>query len=285
MNNVLKVGGLILLGAVLVGAGVVGGVALGGGFNPDNQTVVYGGPMMGYYSGGDDEAPYNGGWQGRGDRGWNGPGGMMGGYGRGMMGGYGGGMMGGYVPDAELVPAAGETLTLDQAVEVVEAYLADYGDDNLELAEVMQFDNHFYAEVAEVDTGIHAFELLIDPETAAVYPEPGPNMMWNLKYGMHAGGFGGGRGMMGGYSYNGYDLNDEMTVTSEEALDLAQAALDEAMPGATVSDEADAFYGYYTIHILRDGDIVGMLSVNGFTGEVWLHTWHGEFIAMTEEGD
>ena len=40
--------------------------------------------------------------------------------------------------------------------------------------------------------GIHAFELLIDRHSGAVYPEPGPNMMWNTKYG-HMGGMMGGR--------------------------------------------------------------------------------------------
>jgi hypothetical protein len=74
-----------------------------------------------------------------------------------------------------------------------------------------------------------------------------------------------------------------MPVTSDQALKLAQEALDKLLPGTTTSDEADAFYGYYTIHVLRDGKVSGMLSVNGYSGEVWLHTWHGEFIDMTEE--
>jgi hypothetical protein len=24
-----------------------------------------------------------------------------------------------------------------------------------------------------------------------------------------------------------------------------------------------------------------MLSVNGYSGQVWLHHWHGDFVAMT----
>jgi hypothetical protein len=28
-----------------------------------------------------------------------------------------------------------------------------------------------------------------------------------------------------------------------------------------------------------------MLSVNGYTGAVWYHTWHGPFVAMEEEGE
>ncbi len=32
----------------------------------------------------------------------------------------------------------------------------------------------------------------------------------------------------------------------------------------TVSDEITPFYGYYTIDLEKDGQIVGMLSVNGY---------------------
>jgi hypothetical protein len=45
-------------------------------------------------------------------------------------------------------------------------------------------------------------EVLINRPGNRVYPEPGPNMMWNTKYGMMSGGgygrmMGPGRGMMG----------------------------------------------------------------------------------------
>lgn len=265
MNNVLKVLGIVVLAVVLIAAGVMIGMlvrdnlALGAA-----QQPAYFGPrgmMRGYdYN---DDFPY-GGMMGRdGRRGWN----------------RRGGMMGGYVPDADLAPANDETLTLDQAVKVAEAYLEDYDGDNLEVAEVMQFDNHFYAAIREKDTGIGAFEVLIDPETAAVYPEPGPNMMWNTEYGMMSGR----RGMMGGYIQG--SASGEMTVTPDKARELAQDALDKEAPGVTVAEDVEQFYGYYTIDTLRDGEPVGMLSVNGYTGEVWLHTWHGTFIDMTEEDD
>ena len=51
----------------------------------------------------------------------------------------------------------------------------------------------------------------------------------------------------------------------------------------TVGDEVDPFYGYYTLHTLNDGEIEGMLSVNGTTGQVWYHSWHGDFLDMTED--
>ena len=46
--------------------------------------------------------------------------------------------------------------------------------------------------------------------------------------------------------------------------------------------EADGFYGYYTIHVLSDGQVYGMLSVNGYSGQVWYHNWHGQFVDMLE---
>ena len=139
----------------------------------------------------------------------------------------------------------------------------------------MQFDNHFYAQAVETETKINAFEFLIDPFTAAIHPEPGPNMMWNTKYGMM-----GSRRMMGYFSSN--IPADELTISPERARELAQAELNRSMPGTSVDEEVDVFYGYYTIHTLKDGEVIGMLSVHGETGQVWLHTWHGDFVNMTE---
>jgi len=201
--------------------------------------------------------------------GWR-PGGMMGGWGPGAGGCPG---MGGWG-----YPSTGTPLTLDQAIEAAQQYLAAYGNPDLTLTEVMEFSNNFYAEVEEESTGIHAFELLIHRYTGQVYPEPGPNMMWNTKYG-HMGRWGGMMGMMGGWWGR---PSGPMTVTPEQARRYAQEYLDAYLPGTTVADGADAFYGYYTMHVLRDGQIYGMLSVNGYTGQVWYHTWHGDFIGMRE---
>jgi hypothetical protein len=47
-------------------------------------------------------------------------------------------------------------------------------------------------------------------------------------------------------------------------------------------EHAGAFYGYHTLHTVKDGEIVGMLSVNGYTGQVFPHTWHGELLRISE---
>jgi hypothetical protein len=70
-------------------------------------------------------------------------------------------------------------------------------------------------------------------------------------------------------------------VSPAEAVTAAQRWLDEQRPGLTAG-EAEQFPGYYTLHTLRGGKIVGMMSVNASTGAVWYHTWHGQFIAMSE---
>ena len=69
---------------------------------------------------------------------------------------------------------------------------------------------------------------------------------------------------------------------SAQALQAAQQYLDTALPGTKTASDADPFYGYYTIDILRDGNIIGMLSVNGYNSQVFLHTWHGTFIATQD---
>ena len=32
----------------------------------------------------------------------------------------------------------------------------------------------------------------------------------------------------------------------------------------------------------KDGKVAGMLSVNGYSGQVFLHTWHGAFVEESE---
>ena len=220
-------------------------------------------------------------------------GGMMGMMPGGMMGG---GMMGGSMMSWSSPLFRPDPLTLTEATEAVDDYLTGLNDTGLEVGEVMVFDNHAYAQIVETETGIGAMEVLVDPVTKAVYPEMGPNMMWNLKYGIVGGygmmgfGFGAGnQGMMGRNSpmmgnATAPTVDAELPVSPEEAVEIAQAYLDAYVGNSLEADEhADPFYGYYTLHINRGGDAIGMLSVNGYTGQVFLHTWHGDLLEMREE--
>jgi len=190
----------------------------------------------------------------------------------GMMGSWGpGGMMGGYGwgPAGQPFGAQTTPISLDQATQAVQNYVAAWGNPDLQPTEILEFQQNFYAEVVEKSTGVHAFELLVNKYTGAVYPEMGPNMMWNTKYGMMG-------GMMGGYYRQG-PPSATMPVGPEQAKAYAQQYLVRYLPGTT-TEEPDTFYGYYTLHTLQNGNVSGMLSVNGYTGSVWYHSWHGPFI-------
>ncbi len=290
---------LIIL-AVIVGAAglLLVGMAFGRSFW--SPMGFWSGSMRaGYESYDEAQLPYG---IGPGMMGLSDQGGAYGYMGSGMMGGAmmnpgltGSGMMGtGTMGKYGSTPLFGvEPLSLSDAEDRLEDYLGALGNDDLILGEVMVFDNHAYAQLIEESTGIGAMELLVDPVTGAVSPEFGPNMMWNLKYGPMAGS--GMMGMMSGFGYSPQygamggmmggqttdDLPTEMSVTADEAVQIAQRYLDTYLAGAEADEETDAFYGYYTLHINKDGSTVGMLSVNGYTGEVFLHTWHGNLVEMS----
>jgi hypothetical protein len=152
-----------------------------------------------------------------------------------------------------------------QAEDIVEKYLAALGND-FEIEEIMEFSNHFYIIIQEESTGVNVFELLVDRYTGSISYEPGPSMMWNQKY-----------GHMGRVN----NPNTSMSIDSQQASIYAQGWLDRNYQSTSV-EEMKVFYGYYTMDVSRDGRIFGMLSVNGFTGEVWYHSWHGDFIRMEE---
>jgi len=210
-----------------------------------------------------------------------GPSWMMGGHAPENGQGYGpGGMMQGYGYDGQTNV---EPLSVEETEKAVKDYLSYYNNDDLVIKEIMIFENNSYAIISEKGTNVGAFELLVDPVSKTAYPEYGPNMMWNLKYGIHSGyGMMGGGSMMGNYRQP-QNIDSEMSVSAEEAATFAQDYLDKYQPGVTVSDEITPFYGYYTIDLEKDGQIVGMLSVNGYDGQVFYHSWHGAFIEMSEE--
>lgn len=106
--------------------------------------------------------------------------------------------------------------------------------------------------------------------------------------------FGTGRG----YAFNPEDISNmcrgflknqeivkiDMPIGESKAIELAERYLAKINLNEYAGDEAEKFYGYYTIHTLTDGDVItGMLSVNGYNGQVWYHNWHGVFIDMIEK--
>ena len=184
-------------------------------------------------------------------------------------------------------------ITIDQAKTIAQDYIQSLGNPNLGIKEIMEFQYNFYIQVYEKDTGIGAFEMLIWKQAppygmigggmgmmygrvvpGVMVEEPGPSMMWNRRYGLVNGG------MMG-------LINQEtsmMRISKQQALEVAQVYLNGNFNGATVEQDATQFYGYYTMNFMINGKIAGMLSVNGYTGQVWVHTWHGAFIQQIMMG-
>ena len=186
---------------------------------------------------------------------------------------YNSGMMGGRVNSNQNQNSSNEKLTPDQILLDVENYLNGYGN-NLQVADIFVFnDADYYVSVEEKDTGRGAMEILINPYTGQTYPEPGPNMMWNEKYSM----------MMGSFRYNAnatYTAKVNETEAVKIADDFVKSQLGEDF---SVPGEGHAFYGYYTFHIKQDDKVIGMLSVNDLTGEVWYHDWHGDLEQVISE--
>jgi hypothetical protein len=202
------------------------------------------------------------------------------------------GMMGpgwgwGYPGPGGPAGAATTSVTIDQAVDLVRRSLVRLGNPDLVPLEVMEFSNNFYVIVAEKSTGIGAFELLVT-RNGFIRPEPGPNMMWNTKYG-HMAGWGGygmmGGGMMGGWGGPGYPppatAPAGQQITRDRARQIVQTWLNQAFPGAK-AEAGMPFYGYFTFDFERNGKVIGMASVNAYTGQVWYHHWHGTFIREKE---
>jgi hypothetical protein len=212
-----------------------------------------------------------------------GSGGMMGGNGLGQstgMRGYG------YGQGTQLSTPLD---SLDAAKQAFTGYIDRTGNQDLVLDEVMQFQWNYYAIVKERSSSNGAFELLADPHTGFVFPEMGPNMMWNTRYSPMATLGGGMMGGMGGFAPGGMMSGTwgptapttQPTVTTDQATQIAQHWLDQYQTGST-PEAPDIFPGYYTLHITTDGRISGMLSVNAYTGQVWFHTWHGTFVASIQ---
>ncbi len=184
-------------------------------------------------------------------------------------------------------------ITMAQAVQTFKNYLTSTGNPDLALHEVEEYQNNFYVSYSEQSTGRFAFQMLIwkpgvsmmggtmggmmggsGMMVGVAMPEPGPNMMWNTKYAPMGSMMGSATGgMMGSHAQGS---STPMIISQDQARATAQQYLDGNLGGKTAGD-ADIYYGYYNVDVLLNGTTYGMLSVNGYTGEVWYHTWHGAF--------
>lgn len=84
-------------------------------------------------------------------------------------------------------------------------------------------------------------------------------------------------GMMGSGSVDDKATTADMTIKSTDAGSSAQKYAAAQFPGSSISNP-DMFYGYYTVDIMKDGRVLALLSVDGYSGKVWLQAWPGSYL-------
>jgi hypothetical protein len=73
---------------------------------------------------------------------------------------------------------------------------------------------------------------------------------------------------------------DEQRYDLVAAQNISKVFLNGYLPGPRVM-RSKAFPGYYTFGFGRS-EIDGILSVNYYTGDIWVHNWHGFYINESE---
>ena len=171
--------------------------------------------------------------------------------GYGMMGNMMGNMMALYYPESK-------PITQDEALRNMQNFARQYYGSNIGIEDFMAFSSNYYAVLKDANSSQNIAEVLVDRYSGSTYPEPGPNMIWNTRYGA-------GRTQAGA---TGYDLVG--------ANKLAEEFLTGYLPGSKIL-ESHSMPGYYTFDFGRN-ETESMLSVNAYSGQIWVHTWHGSYI-------
>lgn len=169
----------------------------------------------------------------------------------------------------ETYPSSALPLSDEEVHTQINEYASRYGD-AVAVADVMFFSNNVYAVLVDRTTGEGIGEILLNRYTGAIGPEPGPNVAWNTQSGHF------------------WSRVLPERYAKEEAREIADVFLEGYLPGATVM-APKSFPGYYTFDFGRS-EIEGMLSVHAGSGDVWVHTWHGQYLGghesrLTGEGE
>lgn len=181
----------------------------------------------------------------------------------------------------------GTMLKIEDATALAAAFMNSLGNSALALDEVEEWEFNYYVVVKEAAPSHYkAFQLIIDKWSGFIMPEPGPNMMWNQKYSGMMNTM--TDGMPGHMNRRDRKITDPtFTTTPEAATTAANQFLKQRFARSlVVAGPPDVFFGYYNFDVndAATGAKYGMLSVNGTTGQVWYHTWHGGFVTGREVG-
>jgi hypothetical protein len=169
-------------------------------------------------------------------------------------------------------------LGLTKTKELVDAYLQHFNVPNLVLKEIIVFNNNSYTRIADKSSGINVMELIIDTETDIVLSEYGSSFTWNVMYPSIP-----DSKTIGNIEFtpSGPVVNpaeNPMTISPEQAKIIAQQYLKQYKINVKLSKTVETFSGYYVIEYLHLGKVVGMISINGYTGQAFRHDWHQIFL-------
>ncbi len=167
--------------------------------------------------------------------------------------------------------ASFEPVPTEKMMTVVQRYLDQQGNPDLTVTRLREFSRSYQADVVERSTGRHAFGIMLNKDTLQVSPKAGPNLFWNTKYGSLIAEVGGGYGMRGRLLPEA--PQGEMSLTESEAQRIAQNAVQELDAKLKLAGDTAVFYGFYEFPVIRDGQIMGELDVNGYSGQVWYRDW------------
>lgn len=167
------------------------------------------------------------------------------------------------------IPLEPIPLSVDEVKRIVGKYLVGLQIPDLAIDEVQVYESNTFARIVEKNTGMGAFEVLIDPWTLMVYPTPGATITWNRKY---------QPGPEGISVDSSREIKSSLRLSPINAIRIAQAYLDENLVGSIASQSAYPFYGYYSIEITQGDLIIGKVDVNGETGEVYPQLNQGALI-------
>jgi hypothetical protein len=153
----------------------------------------------------------------------------------------------------------------------IQRYLDQRGDADLPVTRLREFCWAYQAEIVERSTDRHAFGLMVGISTGQISPKAGPNVFWNTAYGSQIDEVGGDNGMLG--RLISQESSSEMPLSGSKARNLAMESVKRYDDALKLDDETNTFYGFYEFYVIPDGELVGEVDVNGYSGQVWLMEW------------
>jgi hypothetical protein len=169
-------------------------------------------------------------------------------------------------------------LGLTKTKELVDAYLQQFNVPNLVLKEIIVFNNNSYARIEDKSSGINVLELIIDTETDIVLSEYSSSFTWNVMYPSIPDSKTIGNIKLTPSGPVANPAENPLSISPQQAKIMAQQYLKQYKINVRLSKTVEMFSGYYVIEYLHWGKVVGMISINGYTGRAFRRDWHQTFL-------